>query len=107
MLPSKNRLNLSILKEELNREGQHINCGDLTLIFRKKPQVFKAGVIVTKKVAPRAVDRNRIRRLVYEVLKDQLAKVEGEVMIIVKENIAKLKKDQVAAKLEGGLAKAK
>lgn len=60
-----------------------------------KPSTGKAQVTVavSKKVAPRAVDRNRIKRIIKEALrKGDLA---GSLVFFVKKNIAGLKSYQV------------
>ena len=50
-------------------------------------------MVVSKKVAPKAVDRNRIRRLFMEAARK--IQLTGELVIIVKENIKDLKMHQV------------
>ena len=79
---------------------------DLVLIFRGKPGAFKLTIVVTKKIAPRAVDRNRIKRLLKEAFRKP-TQLEGEVKLIVKSNISGLKLDDVLKKLELLLAKIK
>lgn len=69
------------------------------LTFRPKGKVFQAAVVVTKKVAPRAVDRNRIKRLVFESLR-KLDMIEGELVVVVKKNLAKLKTQEIQLKLK-------
>ncbi len=56
-------------------------------------------MVVTKKVAPRAVDRNRIKRLVFESLR-KLDMLEGELVVVVKKNLAKLKMQEIQLKLK-------
>lgn len=62
------------------------------LLVRKSKS--KANIIVTKKVAPKAVDRNRIKRIV-RVSLESLNIKKGEFQIIVKRNIAGYKSNQV------------
>lgn len=79
---------------------------DLVLIFEKNPGTLRLTVIVTKKIAPRAVDRNRIKRLLKESFK-KFTQLEGEVKIIVKSNLSGLKLNDVFEKLEPLVAKIK
>lgn len=79
---------------------------DLILFFGEKPGTFKLTIVVTKKIAPRAVDRNRIKRLLKEAFRKS-AQLEGEVKLIVKSNISELKLDDILKKLEPLLAKIK
>lgn len=97
MLPIKNRLNLSRSSKQ-QFIGKKFESKHFKLVF-KKGDHLKAAIIVSKKVVPRAVERNRIKRIISEVLRTQL-KIKGEVMIIVRENIAKLKTNDVARMLK-------
>lgn len=94
MLPKKNRLNL---KTKEGFRGKRIFSEDLTLIY-SSANYFKGAVVVSKKVAPKAVDRNRIKRLVMESLKGKNAK--AQCVFIVNKNLAGLKKDEVEIKVK-------
>ncbi len=96
MLPAKNRLNLS--KNKFPKNGKRVRLtGEEFDIFFEKSDDFKAAVIVTKQVAKKAVDRNRIRRIITEALRDM--DIKGELVIKVKKNIAGQKTNQVKEKL--------
>ena len=103
MLPAKNRLKLSKNKEIWSK--QRIENDEIQLVVSPKENTFKVATVVSKKVAPRAVDRNRIKRLVAEAVRDQ--NLQPQIIVIVKKNIAGLKKNQVQAKLTGMLRKLK
>ncbi len=96
MLPVKNRLNLKNFKKRFSRKK--IVSGDFLIIANQKVGVFKVGVSVSKKVAPKAVDRNRSRRLILEALRDQDI-FEGELAIFAKKNLANQKTEEVKEKL--------
>ncbi len=98
MLPAKNRLNLSFASNNQVLGKQKLSSDEFRLIAKVRPDVFKAAVVVSKKVAPKAVDRNRIKRLISEALRGQ-AIFKGELLVIVKKNIAPLKKDEVKDRL--------
>ena len=99
MLPAKNRLKLSFYDAKKGFAIQRVSSEELTLIYRREPKIFKAAVVVGRKVAPKAVSRNRIKRLVSEALTEQ-KKIGGEVIVIVKKNIATYKRPQVTKKLD-------
>lgn len=58
----------------------------------------KLTIVISKKVAGLAVDRNRIRRLFREAARG--LNLENKIKIIVKKNISRLKKDQIQKSLE-------
>lgn len=72
---------------------------ELIVRFGKGEQLKKPLIIVTKKVAKKAVDRNRIRRLIVEALR-AIDRTKESPTIIVKKNLANLKMDQIKQKLE-------
>lgn len=68
------------------------------LVRRPTNGTKKTVIIVSKAVAKKAVERNRARRIIKEALRD-LAYQDG-LIIIVKNNIASLKMQEVKKKLE-------
>lgn len=95
MLPSRNRLNLAHTDKKI---GIRLNDKELTLVYTKKPGKLKAAVIVSKKVAKLAVDRNRIRRTITEAL-SAIDSLEGEIVVIAKKNIKSAKSTIIKARL--------
>ncbi len=98
MLPKKNRLNLSQSKNKKIQVGKRIANESLSLTFRNTG-TLKAAIIVSKKVAPLAVDRNRIKRLLSEAIQKQNI-VSGDLLVVVKKNISKHRQQEVKEKLE-------
>lgn len=80
-------------------KGKKETSTDLILLYKNNPGAFRLTVVVTKKIAPRAVDRNRIKRLIREALRVK-TQLRGELKIIVKNNMSGLKLDEVSKKLE-------
>jgi ribonuclease P protein component len=105
MLPSKNRL---LLKNNNKKKlTQRIVSSHFTLLFNKREEKrLSAAIIVSKKVAPRAVDRNRIKRMVAESLKDKL-ETGAEMIIIVNQNTANFKSNEITEKINLLLSKIK
>ncbi|OGD83914.1 hypothetical protein A2165_00330 [Candidatus Curtissbacteria bacterium RBG_13_40_7] len=66
------------------------------LKLKRVPTVSKTVIVITKKIAPKAVDRNRIKRIISEALRDRIGKIEGELVLIVKKNIAHFKKQEAS-----------
>ena len=60
-------------------------------------RVFKTAIVVSKKVAAKAVERNRTRRIVAQSIRTNLDDInfEGELVIIVKKNLSELKTPQI------------
>lgn len=106
MLPIKNRLKLSHNEKNRFSGAERVSSTQFRLIAKKQPDGFRAAITVSKKVAPRAVDRNRIKRLVSEALHSQ-AVFGGELLVIVNKNIADLKKNEVQKRLFALLSKLK
>lgn len=95
MLPSYNRLNLT----RKEKHGFRVQDKDFILVQTKKTGIFKAAVVVSKKIAKLAVDRNRIRRITTSALR-LIEKPAGEWVIIVKENIKAKKSTNIKTQLK-------
>lgn len=65
---------------------------NLILTFVESNQA-KITIKVSKRIAKKAVDRNRIRRIIKEAIKR--LKLEGELAIIVRRNLTNLKTQEV------------
>jgi len=107
MLPAANRLKLSPSRNFVKTKIHRISGNEIVLIFRKNPGIFKVAVVVGKKVVPRAVDRNRIKRITTEALADWVGRIEGELVVIVQKNIAHFKKQEVGTIIERLIKKLK
>lgn len=85
MLPRAYRLSDHQEIREVFRVGKRANGSLFSFIFlRNTSPVSRFAVIVSKKVAPRAVDRNRVKRLVREAIHHQLPQLApGYVGIIL------------------------
>jgi len=96
MLPSKNRLSLSIDKQDLLK-GKRVAGGQFQIIGKKHQGILKIATVVSKKVAKRAVDRNRIKRIISEAIRPNLGSIgfEGTIIIIVRQNLAQFKSAEI------------
>lgn len=68
------------------------------MLLKKRADFFKLTIVVTKKIAPKAVDRNRIKRIFRETFRAQEG-IKGEYVVYVKENIAAQKAQDIIGKL--------
>jgi len=91
VLKKENRLSQRSDILKVKEDGELINASLLSLlIYRNKDKKIKRfGVVVSKKISKRAVDRNKVKRLIMESLKNNLNKIEGglEILFLVKKNI--------------------
>jgi ribonuclease P protein component len=82
---------------------KRVSSENFILILCKNTETKNLVVVVSKKVAARAVDRNRIKRLIKEALR-QIMVENYTLKIIVKKNFASAKmaevKDELAALLK-------
>lgn len=92
MIPQRNRLEKNrveyILKKGTRKSGKHFNLKYLP----SSAQQSRFCVIVSLKVAPKAVLRNRLRRQIYEIircLEPQLVKPQ-DIILITKPDITSL-----------------
>ncbi len=89
MLPKKSRLNLSTRNR---KSGRRLFFDIFDVIYRESDDK-KGAVVVSKTIAKKAVDRNRTRRLIMEVLRER--EIKGEFVFIVKKNLAGYKKQDI------------
>ena len=75
-----------------------MQSANFVLKFKRTPN-HRPTIIVSKAVAKRAVDRNRIRRITKEALR-KIKNTDSRLVIIIKNNIADLKPQQVQKELE-------
>lgn len=67
MLPKKRRLSSAEVREVLAR-GKSIRGSVLSAKYVENKGPFRASAVASKAVAKRAVDRNRLRRALYQAL---------------------------------------
>lgn len=89
MLKKKQRLSRSDFSQLL-RKGKRFHDTYLTLVSLVSTST-KCGLVVSKKTAKKAVERNLLRRRVYSVLGDNLSKIENRhIAVLTKKNITDL-----------------
>ncbi len=72
MLPKVNRVNKKTV-EKVFKNGKFINSTSLSFKYIKSTDlIFQISFIAPKKIAPKAVERNHLRRIGYIALKKHL-----------------------------------
>lgn len=93
------------------RNGQTVRGSLMSLKYvnRGSKPGYRAAVVVSKKVHKSAVTRNRIRRRVYEIIRQadsQLTDRKDLVLTVFSEQVADIEAPKLRAMVEGLLAKA-
>ena len=103
MLPARNRAPRALftLLRARDRNTKKLEGAEFEIFFEKGSYPAKVGIVVNKRTAKKAVLRNRIKRIVAEALKDEIEKIGGKLLIIVKKDISGLKTGQVREKILG------
>lgn len=103
MLKRENRIRLKKEFAEIKNKGRVLYSplfGFLT--HKENDDQKKFGFIVSKKISKRAVDRNKIRRILSEVVRENLERFENGIRIIflTKKEILGKKYDEVEKEVE-------
>jgi len=95
MLPRLNRLNKRKDFERIHQQGQ-IARGRLMILKAKRNdfQYSRIGIIVSKKVAKKATQRNKIKRRMRRIVREEILLHNGYDFVII------LKHDAVSANYE-------
>ena len=86
MLAKKKRLNrqeINLLKDP-SRKNKIIQGSFFGLVFQENNKESKFGVIVSNKISSKAVERNRVKRLLYQAVKDKMADKTGLFLFLAK-----------------------
>lgn len=89
-------------------QGKRFFAGFVLIYTLKTPSKEEYAVVVPKKVAKRAVDRNRIKRQVTGILEDLLKghSTNTSVVVMVKKELLDAKRAEILADLQSVLKKA-
>ena len=107
MLHARNRAPRALFTELRARSAnaKKLEGAEFEIFFEKGGSHLKVGIAVGKRIARKAVARNRIKRIVSEAIKDELDQIGGQLLIVVKSDISGLKTGQVKEKILGKLQK--
>lgn len=84
MIKKENRLRSGREVQLVLRKGITLRKGNFSMraIKTRPDQSVKATVVVTKKVLPRAVDRNKVKRRVREALQERITDKRGASLVL-------------------------
>ena len=87
-LTRAHRLSLRFERDRLNKDGKNIFGKFFTLVVADTPEDNKSqsprlAILLSKKTAPRATDRNRIKRITSSLLEDILSSVPSKDYLII------------------------
>ena len=101
MLPARNRAARALftMLRARDRNTKKLEGAEFEILFKKGSHPVKVGIVVSKRTAKKAVLRNRIKRIVAEAIKDELDKIGGQLLIVVKSDISMLKTGQAKEKI--------
>ena len=101
MLPAKNRAPRSLFTtlRVKDRNVKRLESGEFEVFFKKDGPLAKVGIVVSKKIAKKAVLRNRMKRVISEAIRGELDQLDGQILIIVKSDVSGLKAAQVKEKI--------
>jgi len=103
VLKRENRIRLKREFAEVKNKGRILYSplfGFLT--YKENDDQKKIGFIVSKKISKRAVDRNRIRRILSEIVRKKLERFENgtRIIFLTKKEILGKKYDEVEKEVE-------
>ncbi len=111
MLPYKNRLTKKEDYEVVYRKGKPFFCQKIVInILKNTSNKTRIGVLVGSKFSKKAVDRNRIKRQIREIMQKNLIKIKPGMDLVI--SLRKMEKKKIKSKelrdmLESGLLKGK
>ena len=98
MLKRENRIRSKKEFAEIKNEGRVLYSPLFGFLnYKKDDDLKKFGFIVSKKISKRAVDRNKIRRILSEVVRKNLEKFENgtRIVFLTKKEILGKKMEEV------------
>jgi ribonuclease P protein component len=106
MLKKTNRINKTRELQKVYRSGKTMHTPALVIKFVQGPKT-RVGLVVSKKISKKAVERNRIKRALREKMRRGLPElITGDYMLVAKPSAASYKGKELSSQLEISLKKA-
>jgi len=106
MLPKTNRLTGNKDFNKVFKKGKGQEKDFLFLkSFKNNLQTSRFGIVVSQKVSKKAAERNKIKRQISEILREEAPKIKKgvDVILLVKPNIKKRNFAEIKEKLKEAL----
>lgn len=108
MLPSKHRLSKSADVKKTTARGRGFFNPYFVLKTTPGIEPARVAVVVSVKVSKRAVDRNKIKRVIRETLRSEIAHFKpGNYALLVKPSVMKITPQQLREEIKKGLVASK
>jgi len=83
-LPKSHRLSLRFERDRLNKTGKSFSGKFFTLVAADSPEnTSRFAILLSKKTATRAVDRNKIKRITSEIIESALSSIPGKDYLVI------------------------
>lgn len=103
MLSKKNRIsNRQLLKKLFEKGKQYKNNNFIFKFLPSIEPISKFSVVVSKKVASKAVDRNKLRRQIFDCIQNNMSLLKSDIVVIViaKNNVTESKYEDLNKGIE-------
>ena len=111
MLPENNRLRGSLAFQKVKEEGKMHQSNTFGFLVRSRndEDPTRFGVVVSTKISKKAVDRNKVKRMVKEAIRENLDKIKDgfDAVILAKKGLLEIDKKDLNKELEEALKKGK
>lgn len=112
MLPQKHRLPLRLRRDQTEKNAQSFSSSLFTLLIAqpedRKNQPSRFATLISKKISPQAVTRNRLRRRILNALRQLLPHLSSgfDILILPKKSILNADYKKIKQQLINTLKKA-
>jgi len=104
VLKKKNRLSKRSELEEIKKEGDLLGFSRFfgVVVLDKKDKELKFGAIISKKISKKAVERNKIKRRLMEVLGGNIEKfdVGKRILFLAKREVLGIKPKEIEKEIK-------
>jgi ribonuclease P protein component len=106
MLNLKNRIRLTNDFKDILKNGRSFFCKDLYIKTKdNKLDNSRFGIIISTKVSKKAVQRNHLKRIIREIIKENLSNIKNkqDVVIVLSSSISTKNKEEISDIILRGL----
>lgn len=111
MLPDKNRLKGSLVFDEVKKQGKMYQSDTFGILVRKREddEPTRFGIVVSNKISKKAVERNKVKRMLRKVIRKKLGKIKDgfDVVVLANKGLLKAEADDLEEELTKKLKEGK